>query len=83
MTFLNLRKLGLVLIAATSMAVVSCGGPTPEEEAEAKAQAEAMVTDMFGGLDDAMNDTSAEAETMVEDVVEEAHEHIEGEAHTH
>ena len=81
MTFLNLRKLGLVLVAASTMAIVSCGGPTPEEEAAAKVEAEAMMNDLFGGIEDAIDEAATETETMVEDAVETAHDHVEGEAH--
>jgi hypothetical protein len=79
-TFLNLRNLGLVVVAAAAMTVVSCGGPTPEEEAAAQAEAEAMVNDMFGGLEEAMDGATAEMEVAADEVVEEVHEHAEGEA---
>jgi len=32
-TFLNLRKMGFVLLAAGSMVAISCGGETAEDEA--------------------------------------------------
>jgi len=83
MTFLNLRKLGLVVVAASTMAMVSCGGPTPEEEAAAQAEAEAMVNDMFGGIEDAMDEATEAVEESADAVVEEVHEHVEGEEHAH
>jgi len=98
MTLSNLRKLGLVLVAASTMAMVSCGGPTPEEEAAAEAQAEAMVNDMFSGIEDAMEEATEEvveeAAEVVEEgaevveeaadaVAEEVHEHVEGDGHEH
>lgn len=86
MTFLNLRKLGLVLVAASTMAVVSCG-PTAEEEAAATAEAEAMVNDLFGGLDEAMEEATADMTETVEEaadeMVEDVHEHVEGDGHEH
>jgi hypothetical protein len=80
-TFLNLRNLGLVVVAAAAMTAVSCGGPTPEEEAAAQAEAEAMVNDMFGDLETEMDDATTDMEVAADKVVEEIHEeHAEGEA---
>ncbi len=42
-TFLNLRKMGFVLVAATSMLAFSCGGG--EEEATDEGEATEEVTD--------------------------------------
>jgi len=71
MTLSNLRKLGLVLVAASTMAMVSCGGPTPEEEAAAQAEAEAMVNDMFGGIEDVMEEATEEVVEEVTEIIEE------------
>jgi len=86
MTLSNLRKLGLVLVAASTMAMVSCGGPTPEEEAAAQAEAEAMVNDMFDGIEDVMEEAAEEVTEIIEetaDAAEEVHEHVEGDGHEH
>ncbi len=89
MTFLNLRKLGLVLVAASTMTIVSCG-PSAEEEAAATAEAEAMVNDLFDGMEDAMDDATDNMEEATEAVemsadaaMEEVHEHVEGDGHEH
>jgi len=48
-SFLNLRKLGLIVVAASTMAMYSCGGA--EEHAE---DAEEQVENAVEGVNDAM-----------------------------
>lgn len=85
MTFLNLRKLGLVLVAASSMAVMSCGGPTPEEEAKMKADLEAMGNDMFDKMEEAIEETSTTMEESADAMHDEhaGHDHGSEEGHEH
>ena len=84
-SFLNLRNLGLVLVASASMAMVSCGG----DEAAHEAEAEALVEDIMGDLDAALedvapveDDAAAEGETCGDGKCGEGHDeegmHAEG-----
>ena len=80
MTFLNLRKLGLVLVAASTMAVVSCG-PSAEEAEGTEVITEQI--DMFAEevvAEEVMEETIEES---ADAVVEEVHEHVEGDGHEH
>ncbi len=73
--FLSLRKLGLVLLAAGSMAMYSCGG----DEAAAEAEAEALVEDLVGDLEEVMEEATEEVEEVAEEMTEEMTEDMEGE----
>lgn len=84
MTFLNLRKLGLVLVAASTMAVVSCG-PSAEEAEGTEVITEQI--DMFAeevvAEEVAEEVTEETIEESADAVVEEVHEHVEGDGHEH
>lgn len=88
MTFLNLRKLGLVLVAASTMAVVSCG-PSAEEAEGTEVITEQI--DMFAEevvaeevTEEVMEEVMEETiEESADAVVEEVHEHVEGDGHEH
>ena len=80
MTFLNLRKLGLVLVAASTMAVVSCG-PSAEEAEGTEVITEQI--DMFAEEVVAEEVTEETIEESADAVVEEVHEHVEGDGHEH
>lgn len=60
-TFLNLRKMGFVLLAAGSMVAISCGGETAEDEAT-----DAVVNDAI----DSLNEATEEMEAAMDEVIE-------------
>lgn len=63
-TFLNLRKMGFVLLAAGSMVAVSCGGDTTEDEATEAAN------ELLENLDEAVEEMDAEVDEAMEEVEE-------------
>jgi hypothetical protein len=91
-----MKKFLTMLMVASIFSLVACG-PTEEEKAANEAEAAAMVEEMMGGLEEAIEEVAVEGEEEVaEEVVdgevavegeeateEEAHEHAEGEEHSH
>ena len=63
-TFLNLRKMGFVLLAAGSMVAISCGGETAEDEA----------TDAANDLIESLNEAADEMEEAMDEAMEELEE---------
>ena len=63
-TFLNLRKMGFVLVAASAMVAFSCGGDTSEEEATE------AVEDLMENLEESMDEAMEEMEEAVEEMEE-------------
>lgn len=60
-TFLNLRKMGFVLLAAGSMVAISCGGETAEDEA----------TDAANDLIDSLNVAADQIDQAMDQATEE------------
>ena len=84
-----MKKVLALLMVAGMFSLVACG-PTEEEKAKAEADAAAMVEEMMGGLEQAMEEPAEEEVAETEEVeavegeeaAEEGHEHAEGEEHS-
>ena len=84
-----MKKVLALLMVAGIFSLVACG-PTEEEKAKAEADAAAMVEEMMGGLEEAMEEPAEEEVAETEEVeavegeeaAEEGHEHAEGEEHS-
>ncbi len=84
-----MKKIFTLLMVASMFSIVACG-PSEEEQKQAEADAAAMVEEMMGGLEEAVEEAATEEaateEVATEEVVEgeeEGHEHAEGEEHAH
>ncbi|MFB0926117.1 MAG: hypothetical protein QMB65_12690 [Vicingaceae bacterium] len=84
-----MKKFLTMLMVASIFSLVACG-PTDEETAANQAEADALVNEMIEGSEEVAEDVVAE-EVVAEEVAvegeeaaeEDAHEHAEGEEHSH
>jgi ABC-type Zn uptake system ZnuABC Zn-binding protein ZnuA len=89
-----MKKFLTMLMVASIFSLVACG-PTDEETAANQAEADALVNEMIEGSEEVAEDVVAEdvvaEEVVAEEVAvegeeateEDAHEHAEGEEHSH
>ena len=66
-----MKKLLAMFMVASIFSLVACG-PSEEEQAAAEAEAEAMVNEMFDGLEEEMEEATEEVATEEEAPAEEA-----------